>query len=108
MCRAVVGQRQSEAETADGGDEGLIPGDVYLMKSGKHYKVGRSNSAGRRAYELAIQLPERLEMVHVIRTDDTIGIERYWHRRFAAKHLNGEWYALSKADVAAFTRRKTM
>lgn len=78
------------------------------MKSGHHYKIGRSNAPGRRAYELAIQLPERLEMVHVIRTDDTIGIERYWHQRYEAKRLNGEWFALSKGDVAAFKRRKTM
>lgn len=32
-------------------------GFVYLMKSGRHYKIGRSNSVGRREYELAIQLP---------------------------------------------------
>lgn len=85
---------------------GPQPGVVYLMKSGRHYKIGRSNSAGRRAYELAIQLPERLETVHVIETDDAIGIERYWHLRFAAQRLNGEWFALTAADVAAFKRRK--
>jgi hypothetical protein len=81
-------------------------GAVYLMKSGAYYKVGRSNAAGRRAYELAIQLPERLEVVHVIETDDPVGIERYWHHRFADRRANGEWFALSKADVAAFRRRR--
>ena len=107
ICRAVVGKRRPEpAETGSG--EGPVPGDVYLMKSGRHYKIGRSNAAGRRAYELAIQLPERLEMVHVIRTDDAVGIERYWHQRYDSKRLNGEWFALSKEDVAAFKRRKTM
>ena len=34
--------------------------------------VGRSNSFERRSRELAIQLPERAETVHVIRTDDPI------------------------------------
>jgi hypothetical protein len=36
----------------------LEPSDgyVYLAKSGRHYKIGRSNSIGRREYELAIQL----------------------------------------------------
>ena len=33
-------------------------GFVSLMKSGKYHKIGRSNSAGRREYELGIQLPE--------------------------------------------------
>lgn len=107
ICRSVATKRPPERPEETSGD-GPIPGQVYLMKSGHHYKIGRSNAAGRRAYELAIQLPERLEMVHVIRTDDAVGIERYWHQRYESKRLNGEWFALSKADVAAFKRRKTM
>jgi hypothetical protein len=83
-------------------------GFVYMMKSGKFYKVGKSNSAGRREYELGIQLPEKLKAVHAIRTDDPTGIEGYWHNRFAAKRQNGEWFDLDAADVAAFKRRKFM
>jgi hypothetical protein len=77
------------------------------MKSGKFFKIARSNAAGRREYELGIQLPEPLKSVHVIRTDDPVGIETYWHNRFAAKRKNGEWFELEAADVAAFKRRKS-
>ncbi|MGB8524628.1 MAG: GIY-YIG nuclease family protein [Candidatus Acidiferrales bacterium] len=83
-------------------------GYVYLMKSGRFYKLGRSNAAGRREYELAIQLPEKLKTIHTIRTDDPSGIEAYWHNRFAAKRKNGEWFDLGAADVWAFKRHKSM
>lgn len=76
------------------------------MKSGKHFKIGRSNAPGRRQYELSIQLPQAIEVIHEIRTDDAVGIERYWHERFADRRLNGEWFALTAADVRAFKRRK--
>lgn len=54
-----------------------IKGFVYLLRSGKHYKLGRSNAVGRRLRELAIQLPEKPNTVHVIETDDPQGIEQY-------------------------------
>ncbi|MGH9870543.1 MAG: GIY-YIG nuclease family protein [Candidatus Polarisedimenticolia bacterium] len=83
-------------------------GYVYLLKAGRHYKIGRSNAVGRRERELAIQLPEKATLVHTVKTDDPIGIEQYWHRRFQDKRGNGEWFLLSADDVAAFRRRKFM
>jgi Meiotically Up-regulated Gene 113 (MUG113) protein len=83
-------------------------GHVYLLRSGRYSKIGRSNAVGRREYELAIQLPERAEIIHSIKTDDPAGIEAYWHSRFATKRKGGEWFALGPADVQAFKRRKSM
>lgn len=83
-------------------------GYVYLLKSGRHYKIGSTNAVGRRERELAIQLPQKAQVIHKIVTDDPTGIEAYWHTRFAAKRANGEWFTLSADDVAAFRRRKLM
>jgi hypothetical protein len=79
-----------------------------MLKAGRYYKVGRSNSVGRREYELGLQLPQRATLVHEIRTDDPPGIEEYWHRRFATRRANGEWFELLPEDIAAFRRRQFM
>jgi len=83
-------------------------GSIYLLKSGKYHKIGRTNAVGRRERELAIQLPERAVVVHSIKTDDPVGIEEYWHKRFGDRRKNGEWFELAAADIAAFRRRKFM
>lgn len=77
------------------------------MKSGEFYKIGLSNASGRREYEIGIQLPEKLKLVHEIRTDCPAALESYWHNRFAAKRKNGEWFDLNGADVRAFKARKS-
>jgi hypothetical protein len=79
-------------------------GEVYLYKSGKHYKIGASKDTVRRGSELGSKLPEKLEMIHIISTDDPFGIEKYWHNRFKEKRLNGEWFNLKSTDIKAFKR----
>lgn len=88
-------------------------GYVYLMQSGKHYKIGRTDfTVGHREYQLGIILPIRPKTLHYIETDDPIGVEAYWHNRFRDKRREGhgsrkgEWFDLTADDIAAFKRWK--
>lgn len=95
------------AEDAPNGRAGKrVEGLVYLIRSGGHFKIGRSEEVERRVKQIRIQLPEAATLEHTISTDDPSGIEAYWHRRFADRRANGEWFKLTASDVAAFKRRK--
>lgn len=85
-----------------------INGYMYLMRSGKYHKIGKSNHVGRREYQIALQLPEPINTVHSIATDDPEGIEGYWHNRFKNKRAEGEWFSLNQDDIRAFKARHFM
>jgi hypothetical protein len=80
----------------------IATGFVYLMKSGRHYKIGRTNAIGRRERELATKIPVPPKTIHSIETLDPVGVEVYWHKRFAEKRGEGEWFELSQDDVKEF------
>jgi hypothetical protein len=105
MCEPIAGSAGPEDQSVA---EPRPIGSVYLLKSGRYYKIGHTNALGRRERELAVQLPEKARVVHEIRTDDPGGIEAYWHKRFEAKRKHGEWFELSQEEVACFRRRSFM
>jgi hypothetical protein len=103
ICPMPAGQ---ETEPQSGSCQKQEIGFVYLIKHGarREYKIGRTNNKLRREGEIGIELPEKIEPVHVIETDDPAGVEAYWHRRFADKRLRNEWFELTLDEVKAFKR----
>ncbi len=81
-------------------------GYVYLIRHGtrNEYKIGRTYNPIRREGEIRLELPEKVQSIHYIKTDDPAGIENYWHSRFANKRKEGEWFSLTTEDVRAFKR----
>jgi Meiotically up-regulated gene 113/Homing endonuclease associated repeat len=81
-------------------------GHVYLLRAGDYFKIGQSSDLEKRVKSINVALPDKATLEHAISTDDPPGIEAYWHRRFADRRMNGEWFKLSKADVLVFKKRK--
>ena len=103
ICKSIA-----EMPDATGSDSNLQQGHVYLLKHGRDYKIGRSTDAAQRYQTIRVQMPQKTEEVHVIETDDIVGIEAYWHNRFEKKRLNGEWFRLNPSDIKVFKSRKKM
>ena len=107
FCSEVLSQTHPRFTDSQSPQNGAI-GYVYLVKHGsrREYKIGKTFNPLRREGEIALQLPEKLEPIHYIKTDDPSGVESYWHARFAEQRKEGEWFALSMEDVRAFKRWK--
>jgi hypothetical protein len=107
LCEATLATMPSAAErlTVSASQNS---GYVYLLKHGNRseYKIGRTLNPIRREGEVRLELPEKLAPIHYVQTDDPAGVEAYWHRRFADKRKQGEWFALTVEDVRAFKRWK--
>lgn len=76
---------------------------VYLMQHGKRFKVGKSVDLDERLRNAKTWITDARYLWY-IETDDPFGVEKYWHGRFKAKSLGGEWFRLSNDDVAAFKK----
>lgn len=77
--RVSVRRKATEEDTGHPPDreEKVATGFVYLMTSGRHYKIGRTVSVGSRERQLAIKIPVPPTTVHTIETDDPSGVEAY-------------------------------
>ncbi len=85
-----------------------LTGGVYLLKAGPHYKIGKAVEFDKRIKQLKIQLPFAIEVVHKIYAQNPSVAESQWHKRFANKRVNGEWFTLTEADVAEFKSKSLM
>lgn len=84
-------------------------GFVYLVEGHRgEYKIGRTNLVDRRLAELGPKAPVEYRLIHEIKTDDSLGVEAYWHKRFSDERMRGEWFKLTAADVRAFKRWKRL
>ena len=81
-------------------------GYIYLMKFGDVYKIGRSSQLSLRCSQLIEnysnidpKLPHCMEFIFSYKVLDMFVIEKWFHRLFASKRLQGEWFRLEAKDI---------
>ena len=79
-----------------------IPGLVYLLQAGQHFKIGMTINLDKRLTQIKLQLPFPVTLIHTIQAAHPVQAESHWHRRFASLRLNGEWFALGPTEVNEF------
>lgn len=84
-----------------------VEGYVYLVQSPTtYYKIGRTVNPADRMKTFKVTLPFEVEFKHLIKTNDMYTLERDLHTKYAARRVNGEWFALTEDDVAEICAMK--
>ncbi len=83
-------------------------GYLYVLRAGPYYKIGRTiDLPGRiRRLKSQIQLPWPVEVVYTFPCEDMVAAESFFHRNFARKRMNGEWFELDNIDLRWFENLK--
>ena len=80
-------------------------GYVYVLRSALGSKVGRTRNIPNRMRPFGIKLPIAYTIPLCAWFDDCVDAESRYHRLFASKHINGEWFDLVETDVELIRRR---
>jgi hypothetical protein len=77
-------------------------GYVYFVKecgSGT-IKIGKAVDPYDRILNgFGVKFPYRLELIHLIKTENDYLTETLFHQKFHQKRINGEWFNLGKQDI---------
>jgi hypothetical protein len=74
-------------------------GWVYLLKTGWHYKIGKSKDVRKRVASLQTASPYLIELVCAVETSDMDFLERWLHGFYKEYRTNGEWFELPEHVV---------
>lgn len=68
---------------------------VYLVRAGENgpVKIGRTANVPARMQQLQVGHPEPLALIRTV--DGGAGVETWFHRKFSADHIRGEWFRFS-------------
>jgi hypothetical protein len=70
-------------------------GFVYFLGGPTSVKIGCSTHPDIRTHQIGTKLPFKTKLLACIAVSDRYAAEKFYHKRFAAFRLEGEWFALS-------------
>ena len=76
---------------------------VYIIRSGRFYKIGFTNNLIRRVETIQVSSPTPVEITIAGKFYDYRFIESFLHFLFRLKRQKGEWYALSIFELSVAT-----
>jgi len=81
----------------------LRRGYIYVLKAMvgfvAYYKIGRTNNPKNRMSALGVQMPFRIDTIHIAPVDDMHDAELSLHEYFSDKRGYGEWFELEPEDL---------
>jgi hypothetical protein len=86
------------------GERTPAPGHVYVIEGNGLYKIGRTTRLANRLRHFSTLFPFPITLVTAIQADDPVELEKKLHERFGQRRRNGEWFALSEADLEYIRR----
>lgn len=85
---------------------GKAPGYVYFVQEYMtgSFKIGKTKHIDRRMNVFNVKLPFENKLIFLIKTADHHQTESAFHHYFSAKRLEGEWFNLTRDDLAWIKR----
>lgn len=78
---------------------------VYVMRSGKYYKIGWAVDPEKRMKEMQVGNPKKIRIIGrfpVSTHKKARKLEAAIHQKFKHQHHRGEWYRLKEKDLEFF------
>ncbi|MDO9415386.1 GIY-YIG nuclease family protein [Pararhizobium sp.] len=73
-ARQYLSTRTPRAASVEIAEDKFPSGYVYMQRHGNDYKIGFTSSLSKRGRQIQIELPQEIELVHSILTDDPSGV----------------------------------
>lgn len=82
--------------------QGKAPGYVYFVQEYMNgsFKIGKTRNLEKRMNIFGVKLPFENKPIFLIKTGNHHQTEVAFHKHFTDKRLEGEWFALTKEDLA--------